>query len=57
MCMLTVYGLQSVMLSDSTWPFDAFLERRWRVLHKNIRMDFTVTVGVDWITLALNCDQ
>jgi len=33
LCILTAYGLQSVMLSDTTWPFLAGLDRSWRGLH------------------------
>jgi hypothetical protein len=31
--------LQAVMLSDTTFPFRAFLERPWRRLHNDIKMD------------------
>ena len=33
LCVLTAYGLQSVMLSDTTWRFNDFLERTWPKLH------------------------
>ena len=58
LCILTAYGLQSAMLSDTTWPVYVFLESLWRGLHNNIKIVFWKILGVViWITVAQNTDH
>jgi hypothetical protein len=50
--------LQAVMLSHTTWPFCAFLERHWRRLHNYIKIFLNeMMAAVDRIKLAQNRKQ